>query len=67
MDIANSINGRKILYKKNFFDIQAHGAAADNEKIKDNLHSPTIFSSHFDLKDIYSKKKLEPIKMKITQ
>lgn len=67
MDIANSINGRKILYKKNFFDIQAHGGSADNEKIQNNLHSPTIFSSHFDLKDIYSKKKLEPIKMKITQ
>jgi len=67
MDIANSIIGRKILYKKNFFDVQAHGAAAENEKVQNSLHSPIVFSSHFDLKDIYSKKKLEPIKMKITQ
>lgn len=67
MDIANSIHGRKILYKKNYFDIQAHGGAADNEKNQQNLHSPTVFSSHFDLKAIYSKKRLEPIKMKVTQ
>ena len=67
MDIANSIHGRKILYKKNFFDVQANGGNVDSEKIQQNLHDPTIFSSHFDLKSIYSKKKLEPIKMKVTQ
>jgi hypothetical protein len=66
MDIANSIIGRKILYKKIFFDIQANGGSADNEKLQNNLNTPTVFSSHFDLKGIYSKKRLEPIKLKMS-
>ena len=66
MDLANSISGRKILFKKNFFDIQASGGN-ENEKFQSSLHSPQIFSSHFDLREIYSKKKLEPIKMKSMQ
>lgn len=67
MDHANSINGRKILYKKNFFDIQMQGnGAGDNEKLNANMYNPQSFSSHFDLNDILFRKKLEPIKAKIT-
>jgi hypothetical protein len=67
MDHANSINGRKILYKKNFFDIQMQGnIAGDNEKLNPNMHNPQLISTHFDLNDILFRKKLEPIKLKIT-
>lgn len=67
MDIASSINGRKILFKKNFFDIQAYGPGGENEKVQNSLQSPEIYSSHYDLKEIYSKKKLDPIKIKPSQ
>jgi hypothetical protein len=62
MEIANSIQGRKILYKKNFFDVHAHSGAMDFDKVKDNLQNAAVFSSHFEAQAIYPKKKLEPIK-----
>lgn len=68
MEHANSINGRKILYKKNFFDIQMQGSSgsgSDNEKLNPNMYDHQTISTHFDLNDILYRKKLDPIKLKI--
>ena len=69
VDHANSINGRKILYKKNFFDIQMQQGQSekDKDKLDPNMYSPQMVTNHFDLNDILKRKNIEPIKGKITK
>lgn len=62
MEIADSIHGKKILYKKNFLDIQAYSRALDFEKVHSNLSNPALYSSHFVTQAIYSRRKLNPVK-----
>lgn len=66
-EIADSIQGKKLLFKKNFFDIRAHSGTIDFEKVKNNLHNQAIFSSNYDTQSVYSKRKFQHIKNYLLQ
>lgn len=66
IDVVNSINGRKILYKKNYIETMSNGHTnVDIDKLQNNMVSDQIYSAHFDKINIYSRKKLDPINIKI--